>query len=72
MGIYTNGMYVQAPDNSFAQQALLTQVGTAVLAMSIRDARAMAERFDALMQTAETTVQVVRDQAVGRSVDLLG
>ena len=65
-------MNVQAQDISFAQQALLAQVGTAVLAMSIRDARNMADRFQILMETADRTINVISDVSVGHQVDLVG
>ena len=60
------------PDVASTQQALLAQVGTQVLAMSIRDARDTAQRFQHLMETADQVVQVVRDASAGQAVNILG
>ena len=69
MRIYTVGMFVEASVD-FSQQTLLHQVSTQVLAMSIRDARATADQFQQLIDTAESAVQTVRDGSLGQAVNL--
>jgi hypothetical protein len=62
-------MNIEASANGY-QEALLRQVSTAVLAMSIRDARATGEQFQQLMEKADDTVQVAREAAGGHTVDI--